>query len=410
MHRATMLLSSAFVFAALLSVTNGVCPHGILKKGVSAEDQKVIVNLHNDIRKMIANGQVKNQPRGVNLKRMSWDDCLAKEAQRIAEKCEFAHAKASCSGYSWIGQNLYISYSTADTGSASHWKDAINSWFDEHKVYKFGSPFSSNTGHYTQLVWADTNKVGCGFAYYMKDGGYKYQKLYVCNYGPGGNWVGQAPYKTGKSGSRTQLQSSSTMHMYTSILAGFCFVIKISQIETSCPYGIMRSGVNNDEKNTIINMHNDVRIKVARGELSGQPRGVNLKRMSWDDCLANEAQRIANNCEFKHQSATCPAWNWVGQNLFSTWTTDSSDTGSDWPAAINGFIDEYKTYTFGQGFNHYTQVVWANTDRVGCGFTYFRTDGNYPYQKLYVCNYGPGGNIGGQTPYQTGNSGCENLC
>jgi len=56
--------------------------------------------------------------------------------------------------------------------------------------------FTSGTGAYTQVVWADTHLVGCGFtAFYGFDGWY--YKLYVCNYGPGGNIIGGSMYKPG---------------------------------------------------------------------------------------------------------------------------------------------------------------------------------------------------------------------
>lgn len=38
--------------------------------GVSDYDKQTIVNKHNELRKLIANGQVQGQPRGVNLKRL----------------------------------------------------------------------------------------------------------------------------------------------------------------------------------------------------------------------------------------------------------------------------------------------------------------------------------------------------
>ena len=44
-------------------------------------------------------------------------------------------------------------------------------------------------GHYTQLVWRDTREVGCGHAV-CADGA----QVWVCNYAPPGNIVGQRPY------------------------------------------------------------------------------------------------------------------------------------------------------------------------------------------------------------------------
>ena len=45
--------------------------------------------------------------------------------------------------------------------------------------------------------------------------------------------------------------------------------------------------------------------------------------------------------------------------------------------------------------------MWANTYMVGCGYTYYNDD-KRGYSKLYVCNYGPGGNlVGGSLVSQT---------
>ncbi|KAF7271219.1 hypothetical protein GWI33_015881 [Rhynchophorus ferrugineus] len=46
------------------------------------------------------------------------------------------------------------------------------------------------------MLWAETNLIGCGFAFYY-DPSKGYTKNYVCNYGPGGNVLGQTPYEKG---------------------------------------------------------------------------------------------------------------------------------------------------------------------------------------------------------------------
>ncbi|KAF2886642.1 hypothetical protein ILUMI_19531, partial [Ignelater luminosus] len=58
-------------------------------------------------------------------------------------------------------------------------------------------------------------------------------------------------------------------------------------------------------------------------------------------------------------------------------------------------------------------VAWADTEYVGCGYINYETNDQYKYKTLYVCNYGPGGNVGNRPPYQTvqnGQCGCQNLC
>uniref|UniRef100_A0A673ITX4 SCP domain-containing protein n=1 Tax=Sinocyclocheilus rhinocerous TaxID=307959 RepID=A0A673ITX4_9TELE len=42
---------------------------------------------------------------------------------------------------------------------------AVESWYSEIKDYNFSRPgFTSKTGHFTQVVWKDTNEVGVGLA------------------------------------------------------------------------------------------------------------------------------------------------------------------------------------------------------------------------------------------------------
>ena len=55
------------------------------------------------------------------------------------------------------GENLAKGY--------GDWKSAITAWYDEVSDYDYSNPgFSSSTGHFTQLVWVGTTKLGCGVA------------------------------------------------------------------------------------------------------------------------------------------------------------------------------------------------------------------------------------------------------
>ncbi|KAL3280248.1 hypothetical protein HHI36_017743 [Cryptolaemus montrouzieri] len=171
------------------------CHGGVYEQGLSQNDRNFIVNKHNHLRGLVAQGRVEGQPRATNMKTMHYSNILERKAQEVANTCEFRHVTITGTPWSWVGQNLFLHLSSG-YGKGPNWDEAINSWFNEHRLYRFGAPFSAATGHYTQLVWANTDHVGCGYTYYPKGGGYKYQKLYVCNYGPGGNYIGQAPYRT----------------------------------------------------------------------------------------------------------------------------------------------------------------------------------------------------------------------
>jgi hypothetical protein len=51
---------------------------------------------------------------------------------------------------------------------------------------------SNGCGHYTQVVWRNTERVGCGYSTCQAQG-FNFE-VWVCNYDPPGNFIGQAPY------------------------------------------------------------------------------------------------------------------------------------------------------------------------------------------------------------------------
>ena len=66
-----------------------------------------------------------------------------------------------------------------------------------HKKFKLKIffRFSSGTGHYTQIAWADSEELGCGMVYFKEQDWYK--SIVVCNYATAGNFGGEAMYEVG---------------------------------------------------------------------------------------------------------------------------------------------------------------------------------------------------------------------
>ena len=131
--------------------------------------------------------------------RVKWDNELAAVAQRWAEQCLFAHDQSRDVERFPVGQNLYETTRPKDSALTAMIREAVmglTGWYSE--VMSFNPAgidryqFSPTTGHYTQLVWAKTNRIGCGHISYDMSGSVK--KLLVCNYGPSGNFVGQRMY------------------------------------------------------------------------------------------------------------------------------------------------------------------------------------------------------------------------
>ncbi|CAL4151932.1 unnamed protein product, partial [Meganyctiphanes norvegica] len=98
------------------------------------------------------------------------------------------------------------------------WKRAIDLWYDEAKyvhvesISNYGlssEELFKETGHYTQMVWANTYEVGCGAVSYSGGGAvvdgsdyYTTGRILICNYGPGGNNPGDEVYKIGSTASK----------------------------------------------------------------------------------------------------------------------------------------------------------------------------------------------------------------
>lgn len=85
-----------------------------------------------------------------------------------------------------------------------------------YRLFLFSFRFSFVTGHYSQVIWADTNRVGCGFTSYRENGTLE-TNLYVCNYGPAGNFVALPSYKVG-----TPCSQCPTNTACSSRFAGLC--------------------------------------------------------------------------------------------------------------------------------------------------------------------------------------------
>eukprot|EP00658_Telonema_sp_P-2_P060247 TRINITY_DN49203_c0_g1_i2.p1 TRINITY_DN49203_c0_g1~~TRINITY_DN49203_c0_g1_i2.p1 ORF type:complete len:251 (+),score=61.31 TRINITY_DN49203_c0_g1_i2:134-886(+) len=104
---------------------------------------------------------------------VKWSDSCARNAQLCVDHCQ-ATGSLSHSHYAGQGQNVYFGHPGR---SAEH---ALDSWYSEIKDYDFEQHQGHHTGHFTQIVWKQTVKIGAARS---SDGEY-----IACNYDPPGNW------------------------------------------------------------------------------------------------------------------------------------------------------------------------------------------------------------------------------
>ncbi|XP_046987912.1 cysteine-rich secretory protein 2-like [Schistocerca americana] len=154
--------------------------------------QRKILLYHNFFRTKVS-------PPASNMLKMTWHKGAARAAQRWAERClMLTHDDMQgrwVNNYGSCGQNIFISTQQVP------WYFAIKMWFAERDNFTYGSRRNDlhAVGHYTQMVWASTHKVGCGFTRCGSRGRTYYS--YICNYCPMGNMMEKlgTPYEWGRA-------------------------------------------------------------------------------------------------------------------------------------------------------------------------------------------------------------------
>lgn len=146
--------------------------------------------------------------------------------------------------------------------------------------------------------------------------------------------------------------------------------------------------------------HNNVRTKVG------------VRGLVWSDELASFAQEWAEylaretGCAMQHRPRQGPFANVYGENLYWAsairWSNGKKDVQKINPEkVVRNWAKEAADYSYlknsckqGKACGHYTQVVWKQTKKVGCGRAVCEDK-----SQVWVCNYDPPGNYIGQKPY-----------
>ncbi|MBU0945145.1 MAG: hypothetical protein KJ804_11110 [Proteobacteria bacterium] len=114
-----------------------------------------------------------------NVPPVTWSATVAASAQAYANTCPSAHSNAV------YGENL--AWATYEMGESA----VVQMWYDEEPLYDYYDPgFSSETGHFTQIVWRGTTEIGCGAATGCGNDWPWMPNVWVCQYNPPGNYIG----------------------------------------------------------------------------------------------------------------------------------------------------------------------------------------------------------------------------
>ncbi len=118
---------------------------------------------------------------------LTWSNELAEFAQDWAEELVEQEIMAHNPDNPDYGENLAAGRNAFLTP-----RQVVDLWGNEFIDYDYQTNSCAPgkmCGHFTQIVWAESTEVGCGMV--RKDNGWE---IWVCNYNPPGNYVGERPY------------------------------------------------------------------------------------------------------------------------------------------------------------------------------------------------------------------------
>ena len=188
-----------------------------------------------------------------------------------------------------------------------------------------------------------------------------------------------------------------------------------------------------------INVHNLIRTNTGDA--------ADMRKLVWNDQMANNAQNYANLCNTDPASLVAsgasggrlinvrretlggtsvsfpavvsspsqcdPSGTFYYSEEFSILSNFPTVRNTDITAMVREWASEKEDYNIvtgtcsvAGGCSNYTQLVWASTSEVGCGIKRCSINNTSPtsfeVMWLFVCDYNPAGNIANQKPYQRG--------
>jgi len=129
---------------------------------------------------------------------VSWDAILGDSVYNYAVRCQgsgdlLSHNANRSTDYQTLGGSGYVGeniYGSSGRGVATP-DAAMALWMSEASSYDYASGNIGSAGHYTQVVWRDSVRIGCAI---VDCPALTYHNTVICDYAPGGNINGQRPY------------------------------------------------------------------------------------------------------------------------------------------------------------------------------------------------------------------------
>ncbi|KAL6722491.1 hypothetical protein Aduo_017611 [Ancylostoma duodenale] len=179
---------------------NTMCPSNA---NMTDASRQKFLDMHNYLRSRAANGLEPdalggNAPKASQMLKMVYDCAVEASAIKHSQKCVYQHSTSA--DRPGLGENLYKT-TALNVDRVATAAESSQLWWNELKDYGVG-PENNLTqalwdrpgmqiGHYTQMAWDRTYKLGCSIQHCPT---FTYS---VCQYGPAGNYMNQLIYTIG---------------------------------------------------------------------------------------------------------------------------------------------------------------------------------------------------------------------
>jgi pathogenesis-related protein 1 len=197
-------------FLLIAALLVALCTTDLSAAPLSDAEVVAMLAAHNAVRRRVAQAESLRLGGTVSIPDLTWDPAVAAVAQQWADS--LINNNPPTGGHRedlqqlGLGENWYLGWSSGTPDQSPN--AAVESWAAEEKWYNYdentcAAPPEKTCGHYTQLVWSSTQRLGAGRAVRTTDDGRTYV-IWVCNYAPPGNTRGQKPYSVTPGGSNSQ--------------------------------------------------------------------------------------------------------------------------------------------------------------------------------------------------------------
>lgn len=202
-----------------------------------------------------------------------------------------------------------------------------------------------------------------------------------------------------------------------------------------CRYGYNFRFLSDNQRESILNQHNEMRNWIASGNESAghqqfaKTEATNMRVLSWSkeaeyiaSCVAKRCDAEGDGCRTLANGMDCGQnfyiqtpirgmdlkkifqENLIFEEIITKWYKDFrnykrvyKEEYEDWKNNVSGVFSET---TYSPNVKYFSQLVWAKTQFVGCAYNVYRFR-NSDHALLY-CNYCPSGNVIGHPIYEVG--------